>query len=97
MSQLDFCGKLVMSLHYKAPGSLVAYSKREQRKLPNPTKGEFKISVIEAKDLEYQYDSYYCKISLVLSSKNTLKMKSLVVSSFVYNPSSRISGLYTHF
>ena len=78
-SQLHFCGNLVLNLHYKAPGSLVAYNKRDQRKLPNPTKGELKISLMKAKDLmESHHDMYCCKLSLVLS-KSVLKMKSQVV------------------
>ena len=71
-----------MSLQYKAPGSQVAQNKRQQRKLPNPTKGEFKISVIEVKDVDFQHQSYCCKMSLVLSSKNILKMKSQVVCNY---------------
>ncbi len=77
--QLKFCGELLMTLEYKAPVSLVNDSKSGKRQLPNPTKGELKITVNNAKNLHTSHDEHRCEIMLVMSPKGILKMKTHLV------------------
>lgn len=65
-TQLNFNGDLIIKLNYKAPGSFVSDSRREQRKMPNPTKGQLHINIIQAKDLKTDENMCYCKMLVLL-------------------------------
>lgn len=55
-----------MLLNYKAPGSQVANTKKEQKKLPNPTKGSLMVTILDAHDLPSVYgddgSNPFCKV-----------------------------------
>ncbi|XP_057306003.1 uncharacterized protein LOC130644420 isoform X3 [Hydractinia symbiolongicarpus] len=81
--EVVFVGHIVMLLNYKAPGSQVASTKKEQKKLPNPTKGSLMVTILDAHNLPSVYgddgSNPFCKVNLLSDTSKFPKFKTPVV------------------
>ena len=51
-TEIAFVGDLDVDLWYEAPGSKVTETRKEQKKLANPTKGCLHVTILQVKNLK---------------------------------------------